>query len=147
MPCVRARTHPPPPREKFYKQHPPPRIIHFTVTFSNHPFSTGLLEPWGFVCGHLHLPQTQGGNEATVMPLLLSLLLMPLHACASFACCLGAIARVYVYAYVCTCVCAPVHVCVCVCARECVHVVRLRISAAAGEHACIPVSFISCITT
>jgi hypothetical protein len=43
-------------------------------------------------------------------------------------------------------VCAPVHVCVCVCVcvwmcvRMCVHVVRL-------QHACIPVNFISCITT
>ena len=44
------------------KTAPPPRIIYFTVTFSNHPLSKGLLEPWGFVCGHLHLPQTQGGN-------------------------------------------------------------------------------------
>jgi len=103
---------------------------------------------------------------------LLSLLLLLLQACASLACCLGAVARVCVYVCVCkgarecvclcvcapmcacacvsvrVCVCAPVCVCACECvcmcvcvhARECVHVVRLRISAAAREHACIPVS-------
>jgi len=55
---------------------------------------------------------------------LLSLLLLLLHVCASFACCFGAVARACVC--VCArvlenvCVCAPVHVCLCVCAPVCV---------------------------
>ena len=53
----------------------------------------------------------------------MSLLLLLLHACASFACCLGAIARVCVFVcvcvgvYVCVCVCVCACLCACVCAR------------------------------
>jgi hypothetical protein len=39
---------------------------YFTVIISNHPFSKGLLEPWGCVCGQLHLPQLKEEMEAAV---------------------------------------------------------------------------------
>jgi len=46
-------------------------------------------------------------------------------------------------------VCAPVHVCVyaCECVCACACVCARCASAAAWEHACIPVNFISCINT
>jgi len=103
-----------PPSNKFTEKQqllPRTRNICFTVTFSNHPLSKGLLVPWGFVCGHLHLPQTQGGNGRQshchscfccchcCCCCCCCYWLLLLHPCASFACCLGTIARA------CVCVC------------------------------------------
>ena len=93
--------------------------------------------------------------------LLLSLLLL-LHACASFVCCLGAIVRACVCVCVCkgaqesmcVCarVCAPVHVCLCMCAPVCAPVYVCTLCACAflllhesSLHSCL--NFIICITT
>jgi hypothetical protein len=75
------------------------------------------------------------------------MLLLLLHACASYACCLGAITRVCACVCVCVCVCARVckgesvcvrahvHVCLCawlsVCACACVRM-RVCMSVCAG---------------
>ena len=93
----RMHMYSPPPLEK--NSTPPPRIVCFTATFSNHPLSKVLLDPGG-LC----------------VAILLSLLLLLLHACASFARCLGAVSR----ACLCMCVCKGARECVCVCVCACV---------------------------
>jgi len=63
-----------------------------------------------------------------------------MYVCARLCMCVCASVRLCVCAFVCVCACACVCLCVYVCVHVSVHVVRLRISAAAREHACIPVS-------
>jgi hypothetical protein len=69
---------------------------------------------------------------------LLSLLLLLLHACASFACCLGAVAKAFMCACVCVCKGARECVRVCVCVRACACV-------SVGVCACVRVCACACV--
>ena len=91
------------------------------------------------------------------MATLLSLLLLLLHVCASFACCFGAVARACVCVCarvlesvcVSVCVCAPVHVCLWECAPVCV-CAPVRVCACACVCVCVcarcaPAHFCCCM--
>ena len=104
------------------KQQPPPRYFCIYGNIQQPPPLKGTFRALG-VCVWPPSPPTNSRRKWKPLPLpllllllslLLLLLLLLLRACASFACCLGAVARVCVF----TCLC--MRVCVCVCVRLCI---------------------------
>jgi len=160
----------PPPRRKFYFTEKtattPPKIIYYTVTFSNHPLSKRLLEPWGF-CVWPPSPPTQGGNGShchchsrfccchccycccmRVLALRAAWVLQLERVCVCVRVCARVLESVCVC--VCTCVrmcmcmcvcapvwmCVPVHACVCECVCVCVCVYACVCARYAPTHLC-----------